>query len=481
MTFVVLRLLIAASILQASPVRVLAGMTPEGIIHDHTGSAGPVSGVDSLNLITNGDFSKGRPGDLPEGWEQVAKRPSLAPRFKKIDESGQGRLLIEGNGRPDAVGYLKTETNLILGKTYLFSVRFRIGPTINPQRNLLFECAGPDNLDGIFNYTKTVDGWVEGRAAIFFPGSGKGKAVVRILFRFSDTGRVVISNISLTPSSPVLPRWVRVGCTSGIPTLADVPVIAAKAAEEKTDLLLLPEYMNGDDHYETLDGPSCKLMSELARRYHMYIAGGIVRKVDSIDRLFNTVVLYDRKGVFAGMYDKIHPYSPEVNESGITPGDKTLVLQTDFGKVGFMTCYDSWFTDVAELVALKGAELILFPNAGYYRSLMPARATDNNVRILASSLYVADGIWDTGGRDVLNPNSDTSAFMQEGATFKDTRSIKLGKLNLLISSLDLNFSPSPHYNGGTLSSSPAGRRNRRDQLYYPDEDIIREKARWWKE
>jgi len=49
---------------------------------------------------------------------------------------------------------------------------------------------------------------------------------------------------------------------------------------------------------------------------------------------------------------------------------------------------------------------------------MPARATDNNVRILASSLYNKDGIWDTGGRDVLNPNGDSSINIQDGRRSK---------------------------------------------------------------
>lgn len=446
-------------------------------------SFAPISFAGTGNLIPNGDFAKGGPDGLPEGWTLVAERPSLAPHFRQIEEEGQGRLLIEGNGHPDDVGFIRCQTSLELGKTYLFSVRFRVGPTINPQRNLLFECAGPKNLDGIFEYTREgdADGWIDGSAKVYFPGTGQGKVSVRILYRFSDTGRVVVANISMVPTDPVQPRWVRVACTGGIPTLADVPVLALKAAANRTDLLLLPEYMNGEHTYESLDGPSCRLMSELARRYHMYVAGGILRKVDSVDRLFNTVVLYDRNGRFAGMYDKIHPYSPEVNEDGVTPGTKTVVLQTDFGKIGFMTCYDSWFTDVAELVALKGAELILFPNAGYYRSLMPARAVDNNVRILASSLYTKDGVWDTEGRDVLNLNGDSSVNAQPGETCKDAVSMTVGKMNLLVVSLDLNFSPSPHYNGGTMMSSPAGRRNRRDQLYYPDEDIIKQKQIWWKQ
>lgn len=64
----------------------------------------------------------------------------------------------------------------------------------------------------------------------------------------------------------------------------------------------------------------------------------------------------DRQGNLVGTYDKIHPYSPEINEQGITPGTRVPVFQTDFGRLGFMICYDSWFPDVAQLVSLEGAD-----------------------------------------------------------------------------------------------------------------------------
>ena len=129
---------------------------------------------------------------------------------------------------------------------------------------------------------------------------------------------------------------------------------------------------------------------------------------------------------------------------------------------------------------LKGAELVLFPNAGYYRSLMPARATDNNIRIMASSLHNGTGIWDTGGRDVLNADADRTSQMQRGSTFKDTREHVVDNIRILVSSLDLNFSPSPHYNDGTMYSAPGGRRNRSEQLHFLEEEIKKEKERWWK-
>ncbi len=432
------------------------------------------------NLISNSDFSIGKTGDLPEGWTLDAHRPSLSPSFKKVVQKGKPALEIKGVGRKDINGSIKSEVSVEGGKTYLFTVRFKVSDKINPHRNLLFQCYGPRNKDGIFEFEKKENGWIEGSARINFPGTGTQKAIVRIIFRHSEKGKANISNLSLVETTPIPARWVRVAVTAGKPSLTSVPGIIEKAAEEKADIVLLPEFMNGGKMIvETLSGPSCSTMSMLAKKHNMYIAGGIVRKSETSDHIYNTTVLYDRNGNVAGLYDKIHLYSPEVNEEGLTPGDKIVVLKTDFGKVGFMTCYDSWFTDVAELNALKGAELILFPNAGYYRSLMPARAADNNIRIMASSLHNANGIWDTGGRDVLNPSLDRTSQMQNGITFRDTKEMKVDNIKMLISSLDLNYSPSPHYNGGTMYEAPGGRRNRSEQLYYLGDDIKKEKERWW--
>jgi predicted amidohydrolase len=433
------------------------------------------------NLVVNGNFEINGPNDIPKGWTIATGRPSLTPVFKRVTEKEKAFLYIRGNGSRESVGVIGTNVPVLLGKSYRLSVRFKISENINPQRNLLFQLFTNDNKDGIFEYYKKANGWVEGHTKVNLVGEGPSTADLRIMFRFSANGEVRISNVVLREVEPDQPRWVRVACTSGMPGFDVMRKLISKAAQNHTDIMLLPEYMNTAEKIETLDGPSCAMMSELSAKYRMYIAGGIVRKDVNSDRLYNTVVLYDRNGAVAGMYDKIHPYSPEVYPMGITPGNKVTVLNTDFGRVGFMTCYDSWFTDVAELVSLKGAELILFPNAGYYRSLIPARATDNNVRIISSSLYNENGIWDTQGRDVLDPNRDSTYLGQEGSTFKDVQTMQVGEMKLLIASLDLNFSPTPHHNGGTMMNSPAGRRNRAEQLYYLDQDIQQEKERWWVE
>jgi predicted amidohydrolase len=436
---------------------------------------------DGKNIIPNGDFSSGKAGGIPDGWNTELKYPSAAAVFSKYGGNGKPGLMIRGAGQSDLVEGIKTRTRVNFGKTYLFWVRFKIYGDINPDRNLLFQCYGPQNFDGIFDYEKKDSGWVEGRAKIFFPGSGAGDAEIRIMFRFSKYGKVLVNSIHLEESKPDPPRWVRVTCTSGFTSPGTISKIARYAAAQKSDLLLLPEFMIGSDKIESLDGVSATLMSSLSRTYHMYIAGGILRKDAERHRVFNTTLLYDREGRLIAMYDKIHPSSPEVNEMGVTPGRRVVTVATDFGRIGFMTCYDSWFTDVAELNALRGAELLLFPNAGYYRSIMTARATDNGIRIVASSLYNRGGVWDTGGRDVLNPDADSTAMMLPGKTFDSVRVDRIDSIEVISASLDLNFSPHPAHNNGWMYSAPGGRRSKREQLYYLDNDIQKERARWWKQ
>lgn len=435
------------------------------------------------NLIPNGDFAKGEIGKLPEGWEFKTARPSLAPSFCLTEKDSRRFLMATGNGQPDCVGYVRTEVSITLGKTYHFRVRFKKSEGLNPQRHLLFQCFGSGANNGIFDFRRLDDGWIEGDAKIHYPGQGGAQAEVRLFFRLNAHETAWLKNVSLVETNPIQPRWVRVACTQGHSTLDSCRQVLDATGEMDVDIVLLTEWMRGGLLPEPVPGPSSELMSEKAKQYKMYVAGNIVCHDETKDRLYNTSLLYDRQGKLVGTYDKIHPYSPEVNEAdhGITPGSKVPVFKTDFGKVGFIICYDSWFTDVAQLLGLKGAEIILFSSAGYYRSLMPARAADNNVRIVASTSNNQYGVWDTVGRDVLNPDADPTSRPVHGQTFKDVVETKVGSIGVLIATLDLNSSPSPAYNGGTMFMAPGGKRNRRDQIYYLEDEIKQEMERWWVE
>ena len=368
------------------------------------------------------DFTRGSIDSLPVGWTLTTFQEDLVPNFK-IKEDSMGRYIsLTGRGDPSAVAYISTKTLLAPG-TYQYKVIFSISDDVNPQRNLLFQI----NRGGIESFYRLGDDLVEGRETIVIGNNQKGDSDIRILFRFNLGGEVKIRSISLTPTERVKPRWARFACTQDtIKNRQEMTAIAGQAAKEKADLLLFyenvaqsgPEALNGD----TL----MTIFSQLAANHRMYV-GASIYVVDKTDgKKYNRGVLYDRSGKLAGVYDKIHPYSSEVNWEGITPGTKTDIIDTDFGKVGMIICYDSWFTDVAQLFALKGAEVILFPVAGYYRSLIPARCADNRVRFVISvkDKRMGYGIFDTAGRDVQDPDKDPTVFVRPSAqSFKDVRGL----------------------------------------------------------
>ncbi|MDR3228644.1 MAG: carbon-nitrogen hydrolase family protein, partial [Puniceicoccales bacterium] len=341
--------------------------------------------------------------------------------------------------------------------------------------------------DGIFKYYKLENGKIEGRDTVVVRGNGNAPrdVTLRVHFRHNAAGAVKLRSLSLTPAEPVKPRWVRFATMRGRPTMEQLPRIAAAAAKEGADLLLYPEHPAQKSADPSEGDAILQKLSAAAALHKMYVAASVV-VVDKTDgHKYNRGVLYDRAGKLVGTYDKIHPYSPETSEGGISPGNKTDIFQTDFGKIGMIICYDSWFNDVTELLALKGAEVILFPAAGYYRSLLHARAADNGVRFIASALGGGGhAIFDTAGRDIQAkaPSSrEYSVGAGPGRTFKDLKITKLGNVSLLCASLDLNASPAPHYNGGKMAEAPGGKRSRADQILYLEDAIKKEKARWWEE
>ena len=85
----------------------------------------------------------------------------------------------------------------------------------------------------------------------------------------------------------------------------------------------------------------------------------------------NTAVVYDTDGSIAGKYRKMHiPDDPAYYEKFyFTPGDTGfLPIQTSLGKLGVMVCWDQWYPEGARLMAMRGAELLIYPTAIGYES-----------------------------------------------------------------------------------------------------------------
>src|SRR5262249_45227746 len=114
------------------------------------------------------------------------------------------------------------------------------------------------------------------------------------------------------------------------------------------------------DLAEPLDGPTFSHMAGIARREGMYLLWPTFRRDE--EGVHNSAVLFDRQGQVAGVYDKMFPTMWEI-DCGVIPGERPVVVETDFGRVGTVICYDINFRDCVEGTARAGAEIIFFPSA----------------------------------------------------------------------------------------------------------------------
>lgn len=119
------------------------------------------------------------------------------------------------------------------------------------------------------------------------------------------------------------------------------------------------------DLAEPIPGPSTALFGELAKELGIVIVTSLFeRRAPGI--YHNTAVVLEKDGTIAGKYRKMHiPDDPGFYEKFyFTPGDLGFEpIQTSVGKLGILVCWDQWFPEAARLMAMSGAELLIYPTA----------------------------------------------------------------------------------------------------------------------
>lgn len=124
------------------------------------------------------------------------------------------------------------------------------------------------------------------------------------------------------------------------------------------------------DLAEPIPGPSTGFFGELARQYHIVLVTSLFEK-RAAGLYHNTAVVFEKDGSIAGKYRKMHiPDDPAYYEKFyFTPGDLGFhPIQTSVGKLGVQVCWDQWYPEGARLMALQGAELLIYPTAIGYES-----------------------------------------------------------------------------------------------------------------
>ena len=149
-----------------------------------------------------------------------------------------------------------------------------------------------------------------------------------------------------------------------------------QAAARGNQLVVLPELHNGayfcqhEDNREftraeAIPGPTTEFLSTLAARLRLVIIGSVFER-RAAGLYHNTAIVLDSNGNLAGSYRKMHiPDDPGYYEKYyFTPGDTGFQpVQTSLGKIGVLVCWDQWFPEAARLMALAGAECLVYPTA----------------------------------------------------------------------------------------------------------------------
>ena len=150
----------------------------------------------------------------------------------------------------------------------------------------------------------------------------------------------------------------------------------ATAAKAGAQLVVLQELHNtpyfcqveSTDNFdlaEPIPGPSTDFFGALAKEHGIVIVASLFER-RATGLYHNTAVVLERDGSIAGKYRKMHiPDDPAYYEKFyFTPGDLSFKpINTSLGKLGVLVCWDQWYPEAARLMALNGAELLIYPTA----------------------------------------------------------------------------------------------------------------------
>ncbi|WP_298433461.1 carbon-nitrogen hydrolase [Geobacter sp.] len=119
------------------------------------------------------------------------------------------------------------------------------------------------------------------------------------------------------------------------------------------------------DLAEEIPGPTTELLGSVAKEFGVVLVSSLFEK-RAPGLYHNTAVVFEKDGAIAGKYRKMHiPDDPGYYEKFyFTPGDLGFEpVRTSVGKIGVLVCWDQWYPEAARLMALAGAELLVYPTA----------------------------------------------------------------------------------------------------------------------
>lgn len=181
-----------------------------------------------------------------------------------------------------------------------------------------------------------------------------------------------------------------------------------KGKKEGADIAILPEMFNCPYENEKFieygeykkDSYTLKSIQNIAKSNNIYVLAGSIpeKELDNktnIENIYNTSFLLDNNGEILGYHRKMHLFDIDVKDKiyfkesdTLTSGNEVTVIDTKskLGRIGIGICYDIRFPELARLMTLEGAEILIFPGAfnlttgpAHWEMLFKTRALDNQV------------------------------------------------------------------------------------------------------
>ena len=198
--------------------------------------------------------------------------------------------------------------------------------------------------------------------------------------------------------------------------LAEAEEYVSEASAGGCRLICFPEYFPGFGSIgelrrlaEPIPGPLTDAMSDLAKRYRVYLAFGVVE--ESGGKLYDTAVILDNEGKTVLKYRKIHLFDAlnveesQVFEAGDSP---STILEVNGWHIAVSICYDIRFPELTRLLAVRGMNLLLVPTAwfsgpfkeAHLETILKTRALENGIYVAASCQI---GGPFTGGTCIVDP------------------------------------------------------------------------------
>jgi omega-amidase len=180
-----------------------------------------------------------------------------------------------------------------------------------------------------------------------------------------------------------------------------------QAVVKGAEIVMLPEMFNCpyDHRYfrpfaERLPGGETEqTLSQMAQRMGIFLIGGSIPEIGNKNEIYNTSLIFNPLGKVIGKHRKVHLFDVQVKggiqfkeSATLSAGNQVTLVDTPWGKIGVMICYDIRFPEQTRLMAIEGAKMIFIPAAfnlttgpAHWELLLRSRALDNEVFMLGCS------------------------------------------------------------------------------------------------